>query len=138
MFADIIYSYKVIDAHIQELPDTIISNYRSSLKEIYNCFADPRKIDLGDQSLIRMKDCREDYLLGLELGSGNQGKIYIAQHRETLEKVAIKEMEFYNTEYNRKNINVCIKNGLIVKYCIVLHFIITFIQLVIISVKLRQ
>ena len=108
MFADIIYSYKVIDAQIHTLPENILSNYDSCLKEIYNVFADPRKINLAGQSLIQKKDCHEDYVFDMEIGRGSQGKVFLARHKETQEKVAVKQMRYHSNEMNNKYINVCI------------------------------
>ena len=102
------YSYKVIDYHIHKLPEDITAKYSESLKEIYNSFADPKSIDLADQFVIRMKDCCEDYVLEMIIGGGGQGKVFLAHHRETKERVAVKTMEYKYDKLSNKYINVCI------------------------------
>ena len=128
MFNKIIYSYKVIDNCIHKLPDNIIANYKGCLKEIYNVFADPRKINLAGQSLIQKKDCHEDYVFDMEIGRGSQGKVFLARHKETQERVAVKQMQYHDNEMSNKYINVCIWNG-VIYICI---------ELVILSVKSQQ
>ena len=84
------------------MPDDI-KNY---LNKLYNDFANPFISRLSDFPEVISGDCMEYYEYDNDLGSGGQGRVYLAHHKQTKERVAIKQIEKIYLSEKINTINV--------------------------------